>query len=157
MKIEKGMMFLLNKETSVVGVVKSIKCSKDERYVICVNAREHIWNNKTRTFSDPFWTKNYSLLSEDTLLVINTPKVEQPVVEEEVLPEIELIDGDVYSTKDGRDFLLFELDEPVKIFSKYYHFVGVTREKSPQQSAFFTRNGECSIGSIVLGDYVRWD
>lgn len=154
MKIEKGMMFLLNKEEYIVGIVKSIKCSKSERYGIVVGSREFIWNNKTRTFSDPFLSKKYSLLSEDTLLVLNTPKVETSEAE---VPTFELIDGDEYVANDGRSFIMFELDEPVKVFDTHYHFVGVTRNKSTLPSAYFTRNGKCSLTSIVLNEYKGWN
>lgn len=154
MKIEKGMMFLLNQEEYIVGTVKSIKCSKAERYVLTDGLREYIWNNKTKTFSDAIRSDKFTHPSEATLLVLNTPKVETPTGEN---PNFELIDGDVYTTNDDREFNLFELDEPVKIFNIYYHFIGVTRNKSDNQTAYFTRNGKSSIPSVILNEYKSWN
>lgn len=143
-KIEKGMIFVVNKDTNIIGVVHSIKDSKAQRYLLkLTDGTEVVWNNKTKTYSDgrilsPLTEDNrLPSLSEKTSLVTNTRS------------SIMILDGECYDDKNGIEYLMISLTSSVIIFGKSYDYIGVSRNPDAPL-AYFTETGDCSNPAITL-------
>lgn len=153
MKLEKGMMFLLKE--GIVGTVRSIKDSKKEQYVISTNNEPFIWYNKTGV-----WSKDAPIglnpLTESNLLIFNVDATEF-IGEDSDSENTEwsLCDGDVYKTSES-DYIVFELNGPVKIFNESYEFIGVTKNgEATSPVVYFTESGISSKPSITITEYKR--
>ena len=162
MKIEKGQTFVLNAEKPyVVGVVSSIKDSKQERYVVkTTEGEELIWNNKSKKFSDDV---EYDALSEETLLVASENEEDfcdcgecYGCCSEEEDTSIGLETGDVWADDDGETYLIVELHRPAVLFGKDYKFRGLSLSDMANINpiAYFDDNGVDAMKKITLVDYV---
>lgn len=161
MKIEKGQTFVLNAEKPyVVGIVSSIKDSKQERFVIkTTEGEELIWNNKSKKFSDDV---EYDALSEETLLVAADDEEscdccsECDCCTDEEDTSIGLETGDVWSEEDGDSYLIVELHRPAVLFGREYKFRGLSLSDMANINpvAYFDDNGVDAMKKITLVDYV---
>jgi hypothetical protein len=156
MKIEKGQTFVLSQKPYVVGIVWSIKDSKQERYVIKTTEGEEFgWNNKSQKFSDDV---DYTALSEDTLLV-EAETDEECECEScdccEEDSELGLESGDVWSTDNEEAYLIVELDKPAILFGKEYKFRGLSLSSDVVANpvAYFNEAGTDSLNMIQLTEY----
>lgn len=162
MIIEKGQVFELSNSPKVVGVVSSIKDSKQERfYVTTTNGDRVIWNNKAKTFTPD---NGYLALSSATLL--SSSEVEEDCecccececVEEceEEIEDIHLETGDIYITENGLKVLLVEtlsedfLGSEHNDVNEQYPFIGVLLTANPNYNNVVTHyniNGQSVDGS----------
>lgn len=165
MIIEKGQVFELSDSPKVVGVVSSIKDSKQERfYVTTTNGERVIWNNKSQTFTPDY---GYTALSSLTLLS-PTSEIEdececccdccceEAEEDSEEVEDIHLETGDIYITENGLKVLLIEtlsndfLGSENSDVNEQYPFIGVLLNANPNFNKVVTHyniNGQAIDGS----------